>query len=144
VIEDVCMSSLASRLLPSHDVGVSTRRDRRRFTSAFKLKVLEEAERCLEPGALGALLRREGLYSSHLAAWRAAAKAGALTGPARRRGPKPSRPDPTTKRIAELERQLAKATARAEHAEALVELQKKVAQLLGRTLPTADAPNGER
>jgi transposase len=145
VIEDVCMSaSLASRPLPLHDVGVSTHRERRRFTRAFKLKVLEEAAGCVEPGALGALLRREGLYSSHLAAWRAAAKAGALTGPARRRGPKPSRPDPTATRIAHLERQLAKATARAEHAEALVELQKKVAQLLGRTLPTTDDSNGGR
>ena len=137
-------SSLASRPLPVHDVEVSTRRDRRRFTSAFKLKVLEDAGRCVEPGALGALLRREGLYSSHLAAWRAAAKAGALTGPARRRGPKPVLPDPSAKRIADLERQLAKAIARAEHAEALVALQKKVAELLGRTLPTVDAPNGAR
>ena len=137
-------SSLASRPLPLHDVGVSTRRDRRRFTSAFKLKILEEAARSVEPGALGALLRREGLYSSHLAAWRAAAKSGALTGPARRRGPKPTRPDPNVQRILVLERALAKATARAEHAEALVALKKKVAELLGRTLPTGDEPNGAR
>jgi transposase-like protein len=137
-------SSLASRLLPAHDVEVSTRRDRRRFTSAFKLKILEEAARCVEPGALGALLRREGLYSSHLAAWRAAANAGALTGPKRRRGPKPKAREPHRQRILELERALAKATARAEHAEALVALQKKVAELLGRTLPTADEPNGGR
>jgi transposase len=145
VIEDVRMSSsLASRPLPLQDVGVSIHRDRRRFTAAFKLKIIEEAARCVEPGALGALLRREGLYSSHLAAWRAAAKSGALSGPARRRGPKPVPPDPHVHRILVLERALAKATARAEHAEALVELQKKVAELLGRTLPTADGPNGTR
>lgn len=137
-------SSLASRPLPPHDVAVSTHRDRRRFTATFKRQLLEEAARCVEPGALGALLRREGLYSSHLAAWRAAAKAGALTGPGRRRGPKPTPPDPSVHRILVLERALAKATARAEHAEALVELQKKVAELLGRTLPTADGPNGGR
>ena len=137
-------SSLASLPLPGQDVGVSPHRDRRRFTAAFKLKILEEAARCVESGALGSLLRREGLYSSHLAAWRAAAKAGALTGPARRRGPKPTPPDPHVQRILVLERALAKATARAEHAEALVELQKKVAELLGRTLPTADGPNGAR
>ena len=118
-------SSLASLPLPVQDVGVSPHRDRRRFTAAFKLKILEEAARCVEPGALGALLRREGLYSSHLAAWRAAAKAGALTGPARRRGPKPVPVDQSAPRILGLERALAKATARAEHAEALVELQKK-------------------
>ena len=124
VIEDVRMSSsLAASPLPLHDVGVSPHRDRRRFTAAFKLKILEEAARCIEPGALGALLRREGLYSSHLAAWRAAAKAGALTGPARRRGPKPTPPNPHVQRIRMLERALAKATARAEHVEALVDLQ---------------------
>ena len=137
-------SSLASRPLPLQDVGVSIHRDRRRFTTAFKLKIIEEAARCVQPGALGALLRREGLYSSHLAAWRAAAKAGALSGPARRRGPKPVPPDPHVHRILVLERALAKATARAEHAEALVDLQKKVASLLGRPLPTADEPNGTR
>ena len=75
---------------------------------------------------------------------RAAAKRGELTDPARRRGPKPTPPDPRTHRILVLERALAKATARAEHAEALVELQKKVAELLGRTLPTADGPHGAR
>ena len=57
VIEDVRMSSsLASLPLPLHDVGVSPHRDRRRFTAAFELKILEEAARCVEPGALGALL----------------------------------------------------------------------------------------
>lgn len=137
-------SSLASRPLPLQDVGVSIHRDRRRFTAAFKLKIIEEAARCVAPGALGALLRREGLYSSHLSVWRAAAKRGELTGPVRHRGPKPVPPDPRTHRILVLERALAKATARAEHAEALVDLQKKVAELLGRTLPTADGPNGTR
>jgi transposase len=75
----------------------------------------------------------EGLYSSHLTDWRRAREKGELLKP-----PKVGRPpnavDPSAKRIAELERQLAKATARAEHAEALVELQKKVAALLGRPL----------
>lgn len=137
-------SSLASLPLPVHDVGVSPHRDRRRFTAAYKLKILEEAARCVESGSLGALLRREGLYSSHLATWRAAAKAGTLTDPTRRRGPKPTPPDPKAQRILVLERALAKATARAEHAEALVELQKKVAEILGRTLPTADGPSGGR
>ena len=72
--------SLAPSSMLVQDVGVSTTRDRRRFTAAFKLKILEEAARCVAPGALGALLRREGLYSSHLSVWRAAAKRGELTG----------------------------------------------------------------
>jgi transposase len=138
VIEDVLLS-LAPTLLYSHDTGVSPTRTRRRFTAAFKLQMLEAAAQCTKPGELGALLRREGLYSSHLVAWRAAAKRGALVaGEARRRGPKPTAPDPSVKRIALLERQLRRATARAERLELIVELQKKVAQLLGLALPTSD------
>jgi hypothetical protein len=67
-----------------------------------------------------------------------------LAGPARRRGPKPTPADPHVQQILQLERALAKATARAEHAEALVDLQKKVAALLGRPLPEPDAPSGTR
>jgi len=146
VIEEVEMSAvaLAQDGMLVHDVGVSARRRRRRFTAAFKLQMLEEAAGCTAPGELGALLRREGLYSSHLSVWRAAKQRGELTGPARRRGPKPVRPDPNTKRVIALERALAKALARAEHAEALVDLQKKVAQLLGRPLPEHGGPSGAR
>ena len=56
----------------THDVGMTDKAQRRRFTAAYKLKVLAEATACRQPGELGALLRREGLYSFHLAAWRAA------------------------------------------------------------------------
>jgi len=84
----------------------------------------EAAEQCTKPGELGALLRREGLYTSHLAAWRAAARRGELAGLAQRRGPKPAIPDPSVKRIAALERQLARATARAERLEIIVGVQK--------------------
>ena|SRR5579862_5575138 len=136
--------ALAQDGMSVHDVGVSARRSRRRFTAAFKLQMLEEAAGCTAPGALGALLRREGLYSSHLSVWRAAKQRGELRGPTRRRGPKPTPPDPNAKRVIALERELAKALARAEHAEALVDLQKKVAQLLGRPLPEPDGPSGRR
>jgi transposase len=140
VIEDVPLS-LAPKLLQSHDTGVSPTRTRRRFTAAFKLQMLEAAAQCTKPGELGALLRREGLYSSHLSVWRAAARRGELTGPARRRGPKPTRSrsaDLQTARIADLERQLRRTTARAARLEFIVELQKKVAQLLGLALPASD------
>jgi transposase len=138
VIEDVPLS-LAPKLLYSHDTGVSPTRTRRRFTAAFKLQMLEAAAQCTKPGELGALLRREGLYSSHLVAWRAAATSGKLVaGEARRRGPKPRPSDPSVKRIALLERQLKHATARAERLALIVELQKKVAQLLGLALPASD------
>lgn len=102
--------------------------------------MLEAAAQCAQPGELGALLRREGLYSSHLSAWRAAARRGELAGLAHRRGPKPTPPDPRAKRIAELERQLARATARAERLELIVAVQKKVAQLLGLALPASGEP----
>ena len=128
------------KLLPSHDTGVSAARTRRRFTTAYKRSMLEAAAQCTKPGDLGALLRREGLYSSHLAAWRAAAQLGELAGPARRRGPKPTPVDPRMKQIAQLERQLARANARAERLALIIELQKKVSQLLGLALPASDEP----
>ncbi len=113
---------------------------RRRFTAAEKLRVLREADRCSRPGELGALLRREGLYSSHLSAWRSARKRGELAGlTSRPRGPKAQRPDPRERRIAELEREVKRAMARAERAEGLVALQKKAAEILGELLPESDA-----
>jgi transposase len=149
VIEDVPLSSaLSGQHLLQQEVGVSPIRPRRRFTAAFKVKILGEAAQCTKPGELGALLRREGLYSSHLSVWRAAARRGELAGLARRRGPKPVPPDPSVKRIADLERQLVRVTARAERAEAIVGLQKKVAALLGQILPEiderSDLPTGPR
>jgi len=98
--------------------------------------MLATAAQCTAPGALGALLRREGLYSSHLTAWRAAQRAGTLNGPTVRRGPKPA--VVSAHEVAVLERQLARAVARAERAEAIIELQKKVALLLGEPLPELD------
>ena len=105
---------------------------RRRFTAAEKLRVLKEADRCTKPGELGALLRREGLYSSHLSVWRAARRNGELAGlAARARGPKAKAVDPRDRKIAELERETRRLQARLERAEGLIEVQKKVSQLLG-------------
>lgn len=118
----------------AHAGGMTTKAQRRRFSASYKVKLLQEAATCREPGALGALLRREGLYSSHLAAWRAAQQRGELAGSPRRRGPSPSGAAPFTARIAQLERQLAAAVKRADRAEAIVEVQKKVAALLGTPL----------
>jgi transposase len=139
VIEEVPMSSALSVLpLSEIETGVSATRTRRRFTTAYKLQILTAADACTQPGALGALLRREGLYSSHLAFWRAAQRRGELHGPTKRRGPVAAVPDPARKQIATLERALAKATARAERAELIIEAQKKFSQLLGLTLPSHD------
>lgn len=119
----------------AHAGGMPEKAQRRRFTAAYKLKVLAEAAECRAAGELGALLRREGLYSSHLAAWRAARRRGELAGLAIRRGPPRKAPNPLSARVARLERQLAAATQRAERAEAIVAVQKKVAALLGDPLP---------
>lgn len=122
------------------EVEVLAKAERRRFTAEYKRRVLQEADACSKPGELGALLRREGLYSSHLAAWRAARARGELSGlTVRKRGPKGKPPHPDAKRILQLEREVRRLRARAERAEALIELQKKVAALLGNELP----PSGE-
>ena len=122
------------------DVGVSPARTRRRFAVAYKRQIVDAAAACTQPGEIGALLRREGLYSSHLTAWRAAARRGELTGPAKRRGPAPTPPHPSVVRIAQLERALATVTRRAERAELIVDAQKKFSQLIGLTLPPHDGP----
>ena len=121
------------------ETEVVARARRRRFTAAEKLRVLREADRCSRPGELGALLRREGLYSSHLSAWRAARKRGELAGlTSRPRGPKPQRPDPRDRKIVEQAREITRLQARAERAEGLVALQKKAAELLGTLFPESD------
>ena len=114
---------------------------RRTYTVEYKLQIVKEAEACKGPGDIGALLRREGLYSSHLAVWRQARDRGELApgAKARKRGPATMAPDPRDKRIAELERQNAKLTTRAERAEAIAEIQKKVAALLGRPFPSEES-----
>jgi transposase-like protein len=111
---------------------VVAKAQRRRFTAEYKRRIVREADRATTPGAIGALLRREGLYSSLLATWRAARDRGELEGLApKKRGPKALPPDPRDKKIAEQEREMGKWRKRAERAEALVEVQKKVAALLG-------------
>lgn len=110
---------------------VPVKRRRRQFTAEYKRRILAEADRCKKPGEVGALQRREGLYSSHLTAWRQARDRGELGGETRRRGPKPNPVDERDTRIVELERAVAKLEKRAKRAEALVGLQKKVAELLG-------------
>jgi len=113
------------------EIEVAAKATRRRFTVEYKRTILREADACRTPGAVGALLRREGLYSSHLTTWRAARERGELAGAARKRGPTRQVAEPRDKRITELERESSRWRKRAERAEALVELQKQVAALLG-------------
>ena len=114
---------------------------RRTYTVEYKSKIVKEADACKGTGDIGALLRREGLYSSQLTMWRQARDRGELApdGKARKRGPRAMPVDPRDKRIADLERANAKLTTRAERAEAIAEIQKKVAALLGRPFPSEES-----
>jgi transposase len=120
---------------------VPARPTRRRFAAEYKDRILREASACTKKGELGALLRREGLYSSHLAAWRTTVVNEGRKGlEPKQRGTKPRPPagKAARARVVELERQLRRMTARAEHAEAIVEIQKKISRLLGIALPGSD------
>jgi transposase len=126
--------STVERALGGPAIEVVAKERRRRFTLEHKRKIVREADGCKAPGAVGALLRREGLYSSHLATWREARERGDLVGLRKKRGPAPRVTDARDKVIAEQASELARWKHRAERAEALVEVQKKVAALLGTPL----------
>ena len=111
---------------------VSSKARRRRFTTAEKIRILREADvAARETGGVTALLRREGLYSSHLTSWRKQRDAGQFGKTPRKRGPVAVAPDPRDKKIAELERSLRQAEARGDRYERLCALQKKVSELFG-------------
>ena len=116
---------------PTPSTEVPEKAQRRRFTAEYKRRILREADACKRPGDVAALLRREGLYGSYLTEWRDARERGELAGATKRRGPAPKpAPDARDRRIADLERENAKLDKRARRAEAMVELQKKVALLM--------------
>lgn len=111
------------------DPELVERPQRRRFTAAYKLAVLREADGLTGPGQIGALLRREGLYSSHLSTWRAQREAGSLEALSRPRGRRPA--DPLAAENADLRRRLARAEAELEKARRVIEVQGEVCALLG-------------
>ena len=124
----------------SEKVGQETevleRPRRRRFTAEYKLQILELADACKGTGERGALMRREGLYSSHLTEWRRARRAGDLSALSpKKRGPAAKERNEHDEKVAALEAEMQRWKRRAERAEGLVEVQKKVAELLGRELP---------
>ncbi len=114
------------------EVEVSGKAERRRFTADYKRKVLRQAEQCKESGQIGALLRREGLYWSNLSKWRKQRESGELAGlSVKRRGPQRREKNPIADRVKELERDNERLKRRAERAERIVELQKKISEILG-------------
>ena len=122
------------------DPAVDAKAKRRRFTAEYKVRILREVDRAKEPGEVGAILRREGLYSSHLSVWRRDRDRVAKTDlVARKRGPKAKVVDPKVK---QLERENAKLRRRNEHVELMLGIQKKVSELLG--IPLKSLDNDER
>src|SRR5688572_14967605 len=120
---------LATLRAPAPDPEVPAKVHRRQFTAAYRLRILKEADACTKRGGLGALLRREGLYSSHLVNWRRQRAQGELVaGRARKRGPTPKPVDPRVKQLEDENRRLERKLARAE---TIITLQKKVAEILG-------------
>ena len=113
------------------DPEVPEKAVRRRFTAEYKRRILKEVDVCTELGQLGRFLRREGLYSSNVTTWRRQAERGTLDALSpRKRGPKVQRPDPSVRRIAELEKENQKLKAKLHQAELIIEAQKKMAELL--------------
>jgi len=124
---------------PRPDPEVVADAKRRTFSAEYKQRLLAEADAAAaQPGAIGALLRREGLYSSHLVTWRRERQAGILKGlTPHKRGPKSKR-SPQEEEIQKLRRKNQRLTEELRKAEIVIEVQKKVGALLGWPLPKAD------
>jgi transposase len=115
---------------------------RRQFTAKYKLRILEEADRCTERGQIGELLRREGLYSSHLSKWRQQRARGQLASlTPKKRGRKGK--DPTVAELARLRRENERLRAELEKAEIIIDVQKKLAQLLGQKTDETESDESE-
>lgn len=123
------------------DPELVERPKRRRFSAEYKLRVLHEADACSRPGEVGALLRREGLYTSHLTYWRKQREAGALKALSRSRGRKPG--DRREVENAELRRRLERSEAELAKARRVIEVQGNVSALLGDLLEPKGAKESD-
>jgi transposase len=120
---------------PKVDPEVNAKPERRQFTAEYKLRILAEADACTEAGQIGALLRREGLYSSHLTHWRQQRAESSLKALSpKKRGPKP---DPVAAENAALRRKNERLEAQLKRAETIIEFQKKLCELLGLSDPSS-------
>ena len=129
----------AKEVMPNTEVVAKARR--KRFTAAEKLRILREVEACRGSGEIGALLRREGIYSSYLTTWRKQRELGELDGlTPHKRGPKPNS---EALELAKLRREHEHLQERMRRAELIIDVQKKVAQMLGEPIeaPELDDPS---
>ena len=114
------------------DPEVPEKKPRRKFTAKYKLRILAEADRCTQPGQMGALLRREGLYSSNLTTWRHQREKGLLKAMApKKRGRKRKEKNPLTRKVARLENENRRLQQKLKTAELIIEAQKKMSEILG-------------
>lgn len=128
------VSTTGKESLSRVDPEVKVKPERRRFTAEYKLRILKEADNCTGPGQIGALLRREGLYSSNLTQWRLQRAEGVLQAlTPRKRGPKV---DPLAEENAALRQRVDRLEAELKRAETIIEVQKKVSELLGLSGPS--------
>lgn len=125
-------SGQVTRILKTPDPEVTENTVRRKFTTAYKLRILQEADACTEPGQTGELLRREGLYSSHLATWRKHRRMAILQAVSpKKRGAKTKEKNPLAVQVAHLEKQNRILHAKLRKAEIIIEAQKKISEILG-------------
>ena len=125
----------AGRARPTPDREVVAKPKRRQFTAQYRLRILEEAERCTQPGEVGRLLRREGLYSSHLTAWRKARRQGSLLELApKKRGAKAGERNPLDAKVRALEAKVARLEHELHTAHTILNVQGKISGLLGLNL----------
>lgn len=128
----ISSSSVGAESATGTDPEVLEKASRRRFTAKYKISILEQVDQCKEPKQIGALLRREGLYSSNLTTWRRQRESGALEALApRKRGRKAKPRDERAQRMAELEREVEHLRQKLTQAETIIDVQKKVSSLLG-------------
>ena len=119
-------------MISAPDPEVPELKPRRNFTAKYKLRILDQADRCSQPGELGALLRGEGLYSSNLSTWRRQKEKGLLQAMSpKKRGRKHKEKNPLASRVAQLEKENRRLEQKLKQAELIIEAQKKMSEILG-------------
>ena len=125
---DLQLETLGGAATPrAPDPEVVAKPTRRRFSAEYRLRILEEADRCTQPGEIGRLLRREGLYSSHLSVWRKARRNGSLKAlRPKKRGAKPAEPNPLSGKVRQLEAKVARLEKELATAHTILDVQGKL------------------
>lgn len=126
-------------IMSAPDPEVPEQKGRRKFTAKYKIEILKEADACTEPGQLGALLRREGLYSSNLTTWRRQREEGLLDALSpKKRGRKEKEKNPLAPKVSQLEKENERLRKKLRKAEIIIDVQKKISEILGIAQPSEE------